>query len=234
MPCERVVIIGAGGHAREVAEILSHQEREGAGPRVIGFVVDDPENHAAEVGRLPVLGDWSWFGGADLDGLAVVCAVGLPQARKRLVERAAAKGLPFARAVSPLAYLSREAKVGQGAMIFPHTFASAGSSVGDHAVVNVGASVSHDARVGRYCTLGPGARLAGNVSVGEGCYLGINSSVIERVSIGEWATVGGGACVTRDLPDNVTAVGLPARVVKTKEKGWHEQTTGFDRGAASF
>lgn len=230
MPRERVVIIGAGGHAREVAEILRHQAREGAGPRLLGFVVDDPENHGAEVGGLPVLGDWSWFDAADPAGLSVICAVGLPQARKRLTERASARRLPFASAVSPLAYLSREAEVGQGAMVFPHSFVSAGSSIGDHAVVNVGASVSHGARVGRYGTLGPGARLAGNVSVGEGCYLGICSSVIERVTIGGWATVGGGACVTRDLPGDVTAVGLPARVVKIKEKGWHEQTTGFDRG----
>jgi sugar O-acyltransferase (sialic acid O-acetyltransferase NeuD family) len=230
----RVVIIGAGGHAREVAEILLHRGREGGGPRVVGFVVDDPENHRAEVGRLPVLGGWSWFDGADLGGLAVICAVGLPQLRKRLVERAAARGLPFASAVSPLAHVSPDARIGEGAMIFPYAFASAGSRVGDHAILNVGASVSHDARVGRYGTLGPGARLAGNASVGEGCYLGINSSVIERVSVGVWATVGGGACVTKDLPGDVTAVGLPARVVRTKEKGWHEQTTGFDRGEASL
>ena len=230
MASERVVIIGAGGHAREVAEILRHRARECGGPGVVGFVVDDPENHDAEVGRLPVLGDWSWFDGADGDGLAVICAVGLPPARKRLAERAAARGLPFASAVSPLAYVSRDARVGDGVMIFPHCFASAGSSVGDHAVLNVGATVSHDARVGRYCTLGPGVRLAGNVTVGEGCYFGISSSVIERVTIGEWATVGGGACVTRDLRGNVTAVGLPARVIKVKEQGWHEQTTGLDGG----
>ncbi len=64
------------------------------------------------------------------------------------------------------------------------------------------------------------------MSVGEGCYPGIGSSVIERVTAGGWAIVGGGACVTRDLPGNVTAVGVPARVVKIKEQGWHEQTTG--------
>lgn len=228
MPWKRVVIIGAGGHAREVAEILGHQARESSGPRVLGFVVDNPENHTAEVGRLPVLGDWSWFEGANRDGLAVICAVGLPQLRKRLVEQAAAKGLPFASAVSPLAYLSPEAKLGEGGMVFPHSFASAGSSIGSHTIVNVGASVSHETRVSRYGTLSPGVRLAGNVSVGEGCYFGVGSSVIDGVSIGEWVIVGGGACVTKDLPDNVTAVGLPARVIKTRERGWHEQTRGFD------
>src|SRR5215212_7369336 len=230
MPWERVVIIGAGGHAREVADVLRHRTRECAGPRLLGFVADDPENYPAEVGGVPFLGDWSWFDTADLEGLAVVCAVGLPQLRRHLAGRASARGLPFASAVSPLAYVSPEASLGDGVMIFPHAFVSAGSSLGDHSVVNVGASVSHDARVGRFATLGPGVRVAGHVKVGEGCYLGVGSSVIDRVSIGAWATVGGGACVTEDLPENVTAVGVPARVIKIKEKGWHEETTGFSGG----
>jgi sugar O-acyltransferase (sialic acid O-acetyltransferase NeuD family) len=230
MSWQRVVIIGAGGHGREVAEILRHQAHEGNGPRVQGFVVDDPENHGAEVGGLPVLGDCSWFDAADPEGLAVICAVGLPQARKRLTERASARRLPFASAVSPLAYVSPEATLGVGVMVFPHAFVSAGSSLGDHSVVNVGASVSHDARVGRFGTLGPGVRVAGHASLGEGCYLGVGSSVIDRVSVGAWATVGGGACVTRDVAGDATAVGVPARVIKSKGKGWHEETTGFSGG----
>ncbi|MFL6230936.1 MAG: acetyltransferase [Pyrinomonadaceae bacterium] len=216
---ERVIIIGAGGHAREVAEILRHQASGGAGPQAVGFVVDDPENHSREVAGLPVLGEWSWFNGEGREGLAVICAVGSPKLRRRMAERAASEGLKFASAVSPLAYLSPEARLGAGVMIFPHCFVSAGSSVGEHAVVNVAASVSHDTRVGRYSTLGPGARLAGRVSVGEGAYIGVGASVIERVSVGAWTIVGGGAIVTKDLPEDVTAVGVPARVIKANEKG---------------
>jgi sugar O-acyltransferase (sialic acid O-acetyltransferase NeuD family) len=226
----RVVIVGAGGHAREVADILRHGVREGASPRLLGFVADDPENYPAEVGGVPFLGDWGWFDTADPEGLAVICAVGLPQLRRHLAGRAQARGITFASAVSPLAYVSPTAQLGEGVMVFPHAFVSAGSSLGDHAVVNVGASVSHDARVRPFATLGPGVRVAGHAEVGEGCYLGIGSSVIDRVSIGAWATVGGGACVTEDLRENVTAVGVPARVIKIKEKGWHEETTGFGRG----
>ena len=226
----RVVIIGAGGHAREVADILRRPAREGSGLRLVGFVADDPENYPAEVGGVPFLGDWSWFDTAEREGLAVICAVGLPQLRRHLVGRASARGLPFASAVSPLACVSPEASLGEGLMVFPHAFVSAGSSLGDHSVVNVGASVSHDTRVGRFATLGPGVRVAGRANVGEGCYLGVGSSVIDRVSVGDWTTVGGGACVTGDLPENVTAVGVPARVVKVKEEGWHEETSGFGRG----
>jgi sugar O-acyltransferase (sialic acid O-acetyltransferase NeuD family) len=214
-----VIIIGAGGHAREVAEILRHQTSAGGGPQATGFVVDDPENHPREVAGLPVLGDWSWFDGRGREGLAVICAVGSPQLRRRMAERATSAGLKFASAVSPLAYLSPEAQLGAGVMIFPHCFVSTGSSVGEHAVVNVAASVSHDTCLGRYSTLGPGVRLAGRVSVGEGAYIGVGASIIDRVSVGAWTTVGGGAVVTNDLPGDVTAIGVPARVIKVNEKG---------------
>lgn len=86
--------------------------------------------------------------------------------------------------------------------------------------------MSHDTKLGDYSTLNPGVNLAGNVSIGEGCYLGIGCSVIQSITIGPWTTVGAGAAVTRDLPANVTAVGVPARVIKTKETGWHEKSTG--------
>ena len=81
MSSGRVVIIGAGGHAREVADILRHRARSGSGSQLVGFVADDPENYPAEVGGVPFLGGWSWFDTAEREGLAVICAVGLPQLR---------------------------------------------------------------------------------------------------------------------------------------------------------
>jgi sugar O-acyltransferase (sialic acid O-acetyltransferase NeuD family) len=218
---KRVIIIGAGGHGREVAEILMHSARQAGDPLVLGFIVDEPDLHDKVINDLPVLGDWSWFETIDRNEIAVICAVGLPHLRKRLVERATSSGLSFANAISPLAHLSADAKIGKGVMIFPNSFISTNSFIGDHVIVNVGATISHDTKVGRYATINPGVHLAGNVSVGEGCHLGIGCSVINGVSIESWTTVGAGATVIRELPENVTAVGVPARIIKTKEKGWH-------------
>ena len=106
--------------------------------------------------------------------------------------------------------------------MFPHAIANTGSSLGDHCIVNVGATISHDTNVGRYVNINPGAHLAGNVSVGEGSYIGMGAKVIQGRSIGKWTVVGAGAVVTTDLPANVTAVGVPAKVIKTREEGWHE------------
>lgn len=215
---KRVVIIGAGGHAREVAEILRHQAQQRDGLPLLGFVDDDIHLRGKVISGSPVLGDWSWFEGIDRSEVAIVCAVGLPGARKLLAERAVSSGLSFINAVSPLAYVSPGAQVGQGVMIFPHTFVSTETFIGDHTILNVGATVSHDTKLGRYSTVNPGVHLAGNVSIGEGCYLGIGSSVIHGITIGAWTTLGAGGVAVRDLPGDVIAVGVPARVVRTREK----------------
>ncbi|HUQ34259.1 MAG TPA: acetyltransferase [Pyrinomonadaceae bacterium] len=214
---KRVIIIGAGGHGREVADILRHQAQHHPDLNLLGFIDEDRMLHRQVINDLPILGDWSWFESADRSEIAVICAVGLPLARRRLAEHARALGLSFINAISPLARLSPYTKIGEGVMIFPHSVTGTDSLIGDHAVLNVGATISHDTRIDRYCTLNPGVHLAGNVLIGEGGYLGIGSSVIHGVSIGAWTTVGAGAAVIRNLPDNVTAVGVPARVIKSKE-----------------
>ncbi|MFY9621326.1 MAG: acetyltransferase [Pyrinomonadaceae bacterium] len=211
---KHVVIIGAGGHGREVVEIIRHQAQSQNGPTLLGFVVDS--EYLAESGDpgAPILGDWTWFKKADREELAVICAVGDPAVRKRLVEKGQSLGLVFTNAISPSAHIVSDAKFGNGVMIFPQAVVSRNVRLADHTVVNAGSTLSHDTSVECYATIGPGVHLAGNVSVGEGCYLGVGSSVIQNVSIGAWAIIGAGAAVTSDIPDRVTAAGVPARIIK--------------------
>lgn len=143
-----------------------------------------------------------------------------------MVERARAIGLSFTNAISHTAYVSPQAEVGVGVVMCQNALACRGALLEDHTIINLGSIVSHDTKIGCYGTLNPGVNLAGNISIGEGCYLGIGASVIQGITIGSWTTVGAGAAVVRDLPDNVTAVGVPAKVIKTREKGWHERSTG--------
>lgn len=208
---KRVVIIGAGGHAREVADILRQQPAEDL--TVLGFVVDDPQNHTELIEGLPVLGNWDWFETADRDELFVICAIGSPLVRKQLVERAVGRQLRFINAVSPLAYISPSATLGEGVMIFPFSFISAACEVADHAIINAGATVSHQTSVARYGTLSPGVNLAGNVLIGEGSFIGIGASVIQGTTIGAWSTIGAGAVVIRDVAEQETVAGVPARVI---------------------
>ncbi len=219
----KVVIIGAGGHAREVLEILLACRAAGSPVEPLGFIDENPDNHGHVLDGFPVLGDFRWFKGVDRCEVEVVCAVGTPQVCRRLALQAKALGLRFAKAVSPRAQISSQAYLGQGVVIFPNVIVNTGAAIGDHVTLNVAVTVSHDTVVGDFCNVNPGAHLAGSVTVGQGCYIGMGANVIQGVSIGAWSVLGAGAVVVRDIPANVTAVGVPARVIKTREEGWYEQ-----------
>jgi sugar O-acyltransferase (sialic acid O-acetyltransferase NeuD family) len=214
---KRVAIIGAGGHGREVAEILRYQMQQHSGMSVLGFIDDNLDLRQQIINDLPVLGDWTWFEGMDRGEVAVICAVGSPRVCMRLAQRAKSLGLAFVNAISPLAYVSPYAKVGEGIVMFPNTVANTGSFLGDHCILNVGATISHDTKIGPYSNINPGAHLAGNVSVGQGCYIGMGANVIQDKSIGDWTIVGAGAVVTKDIPANVTAVGVPAHFTEGEQ-----------------
>lgn len=220
---KQVVIIGAGGHGREVAEILRHASEVDGTLEALGFVDDDPHRQGQVIDELPVLGTWKWFEQVDRDQIGVICAVGTPHICRMLVQRARSLQLSFVNIISPLAHISSRATIGQGVAVFPNTVINTGASLGNYSILNLGATVSHDSKVGAYCNINPGARLAGNVTIGEGCYIGMGTNVIQGCSVGAWATIGAGAVVTCDLLPNVTAVGIPARVIKTKQEGWYEQ-----------
>ena len=211
---KRVVIIGAGGHGREVADILRSQ---GASD-LIGFVDENREVHGSDLDGLRVLGDWSWFEGVDRAEIAVVCAVGAPEACRRLTQHAESLGLSFARAISPLAHISAFARLGEGVTVFPHAVINTGAAVESHGILNVAATASHDTKIGRYSNINPGVHLAGNVTIGEGCYIGMGANVIQGRSVGAWSVIGAGAVVTRDVPAGVTAVGVPAKIVQDKKR----------------
>lgn len=213
MNVERIVIVGAGGHAREVLEILLARRDAGQPVEPIGFVDDEKAGAVATVNGLPVLGGLRWLAEADRTDLSAICAVGTPALCERLVGRIRDLGIRVADAVSPQAWVASSARLGAGVMVFPGVAVNANAAVGNHATLNVASSVSHDALVGRFCSVGPGARLAGNVTLGDGCFLGMGAMVSHGVRVGARSVIGAGAVVLDDVPAGVTAVGVPARVV---------------------
>lgn len=210
---QRVVVIGAGGHGCEVAEILRHQIHAGAAFQLEGFIDENDQLHGRTVVDLPVLGDWTWFDGVDRGDVAVICAVGSPRISRQLVQRALALDLPFVSAISPRAHVSPGAQLGRGVVVFPQTVISTGVVLNDYCIVNAGATVSHDTHIGSYSNINPGVHLAGNVTIASDCYIGMGTNVIQGRTIGAGTVVGAGAVVIRDLPSDVTAVGVPAHII---------------------
>ncbi|MHB2021061.1 MAG: acetyltransferase [Candidatus Xenobia bacterium] len=192
-----VVVWGAGGHGRMVADVLA-----AAGHEVVGFIdrVPGPGRVAeTEAGR------WRQH--------EVLIGIGDNATRRRLFERLQAAGWRFATAVHPRAIVHPSVTLGRGTVVMPGAIVNLDSRLGENCIVNTGATIDHDCRLGRDVNVAPGVHLAGAVEVEDGVLLGIGSVVIPGLRIGARARVGAGAVVVRHVAADATVVGVPARPV---------------------
>ena len=207
-----LVIIGAGGHGRVVLDILS----AAGGHSVVGFLDADPSLRGASVGGVPVLGPVNLL--AKLWQQKVrhgIVAIGDNRTRRRYGDQLRQQGFALINAIHPSAVVSSSAKLGKNVVVAAQAAVCAEACIDDFAIINTGAIVDHECRVGAGAHITPGVRLAGRVQVGEEAFVGLGANVIQCLSIGRGAIVGAGAVVIRDVPDGATAVGVPARVIRS-------------------
>lgn len=202
-----VVIFGAGGHGKVVHDILKE-----AGVAVAGFIDEDTSKKGRNINGLKVLGGWSFLKANP--SLGVALGIGNNKVREEIYLKIKGMGLKAVTAVHPKAVLSKSAKIGEGSVVMPGAVVNANASLEEGVVVNTGASVDHDCRLERFCQIWPGAHLAGTVKIGEFSYVGTGASVIQNITIGRDVMIGAGAAVVSDIPDSVTAVGVPARILR--------------------
>ena len=201
----KILIIGGGGHARVVADILRAMDSM----EPLGYVTGDhPPGTPGPLG-LPVLGGDDSVAAIPHDGLVV--AVGDNEIRQRLFERFAAQGETLVSAVHPSAILAPDVVLGRGCMVCPGAIVNTGSRIGDDVILNTGCVVDHDCRVGDHTHVAPGAKLAGAVEVGSGALVGLGAAVLPGVILGDGAVAGAGAVVLSDVVPGMTVVGIPAR-----------------------
>jgi sugar O-acyltransferase (sialic acid O-acetyltransferase NeuD family) len=220
-----LVIVGAGGFAREVLQVaLDLNERSPASPpwRPVGFAVEASFcTPGSEVHGLPVFGIEAATA-AHPDAWWTV-AVGAPALRRRLVRALQAHADDrWATLVHPMAWLGRRVEIAAGSIICAGCQVTTDIRIGGHVHANIGSTIGHDATLGNFVTLNPGVHVSGNVDVAEGAEIGTGSVLIPGAHVGAWSVVGAGSVVTRRLAPDVTAVGAPARIVKTRAPGWHE------------
>lgn len=209
-----LVIFGAGGHAREVAQLVADINRAEPGRwNLLGFLADP--GIAARHGKplpAPWLGGLDWLA-AEHAPVQVVVAVGDPAGRRSVVERAArlCPGLRFATLVHPGAWLADGVELGEGSVVLAGSLINVDVRIGNHASINLGCSISHDCQLGDYVSLGPGVRLAGGVCLESGVEAGTGAICRPGVRVGAAALIGAGAVLVGNPPAGVTALGVPAR-----------------------
>lgn len=203
------MIIGAGGHGREVLDVVEAINAVEPTYNVIGFLADRDGAHEPLTRRAAkILGPISHLDSLDAD---YVVAIGNPVARAAIDRQCMLKGLRSPVLIHPAASVGSDVHMGPGSVVMAGGRITTNLVAGRSLQVNVNATISHDARIGDYVTISPGCHISGNVELGDGVYLGTGCVVIPGVRIGANTLVGAGAVVIRDLPSDVTAVGVPAK-----------------------
>lgn len=200
-----VYVLGAGGHAKVVVSTL-----QAAGVAVTGLFDDDRGKWNQRVSGVLVLG--ALERGSEVNDAAAVIGIGDNGTRQRIAEQY--DNFEWLSIIHPSACVHPSARLGRGTVVFAGAVIQPDARIGDHGIANTMVSVDHDCRVERYVHLAPGVHLAGHVLVGEGVLIGVGSAVIPHVSIGARTVVGAGSAVVGDLPPDVTASGVPARILR--------------------
>lgn len=197
----RLMVIGAGGHAKVVVDAAI-----AAGYEIAGVVGREGDSGT-------VLGTQVSFDRSAVEADGFIVAVGDNALRALHFSECVSEGLTPVCVIHPSAIIGRDVVVEDGAFIAAGVVVNPCAHIGHNAILNTGCTIDHDCRIGAHAHIGPGVSLCGSVRVGEGALVGVGASAIPGVRIGERAVVGAGAAVVRDVPANSVWAGVPARSI---------------------
>ncbi|MCO5235622.1 MAG: acetyltransferase [Chitinophagaceae bacterium] len=208
----KLYIVGCGNVGGFVAynfDSFNTEEYE-----IHGFLDDDTGKYNKTIFGFPVLGGidmldlWS-------DKTAVVIGIADPLMKKNVKERINLPNVVFPSLISKSAWVSNQVTIGEGTVIYPGVTIDYDVVIEDFVLVNKNCSLGHNSMLSKFSTLAPGVSLAGFTYLEECVNVGINAATIQNVHIGQNSIIGGMSMVIKDLPENITAVGVPAKIIKS-------------------
>lgn len=206
---EEVIIIGAGGQGKVVADIIRL-----SGDKVIGFLDDNP-NLKGNFAGAPVLGrveEYKWF-----PDVQYIIAIGNAAARETIASRL--PGVRWHRAVHPSAVISSlDTQVGEGTVVMAQAVINPGAVIGKHCIINSGAIVEHDNVIEDFAHISVGAKLGGNVHIGKRTWIGIGGVVRNNLSVCGDCVIGAGGVVVKGINKAGVYIGVPAKSLKGRNE----------------
>ena len=207
MATSSIVIYGAGGHAKVVADLVRLRTIS-----IAGFVDDtNPHRRGEKFCGSLVFSDAQGVRQkhSDID-LDAVIAIGDCNARVRIAVELERQNFRLLILIHPTAAVAGSARIGAGTVVMAGAIINADAVIGKNVIINTGAIVEHDCVIEEGAHICPGVRLGGGVNIGSQAWIGIGAIVKDRVHIGSASIVGAGSLVLKDVPDNATVYGSPA------------------------
>lgn len=211
---KNIVIIGSGGHAKVIADIiLKRKEMLNERINIIGFLDDNFQSlNYKEIFNIPILGDTKLINEFNNKDYEYIIAIGNNLIRKKIAEKYLL--LNYYTAIHPMAIIGNEVEIGMGTVIMANVVINSYSKVGKHCILNTSCVIEHDNKIENYVHVSPKTVLCGGVSIGESSWIGAGSSVRQEIMIGKSTIIGVGAVVIRDVKNNCIVVGNPAKQIK--------------------
>lgn len=194
-------IYGTSGHAKVIVEII-----ENSGDFIKELYDDDPGKKSLL--NYKVVNDKVVL---SIPGVEWVIAIGDNLIRKKIATN---NSLSYGIVMDVKSNISNSVEIGIGTVIMAGVTINSCTKIGKHSIINTNASIDHDCIIGDYVHISPNATLCGGVTIGEGTHIGAGAVIIPGIHIGKWATIGAGSVIIKDVPDKVTIVGNPGKIIK--------------------
>lgn len=212
-----IYILGAGNMAREAFNIYKDLNRH---EEIAGFIEENCKGERPKIYGKNVM-DASIIDVLPKDSV-FIGAMGSPK-RKRWIKKIEQKGFDFDIVIHPSVIKGESVKIRKGSIVCPAVVLTCDIEVGQHSIINTNTTISHDCVIGSFVTICPGVNIGGNVKIHDECWIGIGATIVHKVSIGRGSYISAGAVVTKDVPEDVLAVGIPAKPIsKLSESDWKE------------
>lgn len=206
-----IVIVGAGGFAREVAWLVEEINEIKKEWNLLGFLDENKENHGLILNGYPVIGGLEFL---ERNNIFYVCAIGNSKARKQIVQKIEKTEATPATLVHPSVMTSKKCnKIGEGTIICAASIITVNVNLGKHNIVNLDCTIGHDVVTKDFVTVYPSVNISGNCNIGECTELGTGTQIIQGKNIDENVIVGAGSVVVKDIEANRTVVGVPAKMI---------------------
>lgn len=216
---KKIAIIGAGGFGREVQVLIEQINEISKEWEFIGYW-DDNDNLPNLINDFPLLGKVDQINKYNDGELYIVCAVAEPIIKEKIINKITNENIKFPILIHPNALIGNRkfVKIGDGTIICAGNIITTNIEIGKHVILNLSCTVGHDTIIGDYSSFMPTVNISGEVSIRKSVYVGTGAKIINLLEIGENTIVGAGAVVAKSLPPNCTAVGIPAKPIKFRDK----------------